>query len=390
VGADPVVIRTRALEKRYLEHVAVRALDLDVRRGEVFGLLGPNGAGKTTTILMLLGLTEPTSGSAEVLGLDPMRHPLEVKRRVGYLPDSVGFYANMTGRQNLRYTARLNGIPASEAEPRIDALLERVGLPGAADARVDTYSRGMKQRLGLADALVKEPEVVILDEPTTSIDPTGVTETLELVRELADDRGVAVMLSSHLLHQVQQVCDRIAIFARGDVVATGTVAELAQRQATGASVVIEVGADGAPDAVAATLRGVPGVTGVEPAGEDARLWAVTGEPGIRERIARALVDADQTPWHLRSRGMELGEIYERYFAAADDDRGALEPSAVASPAGEPAMPASAPSAVGTEPRSATAAATAIAPRKRTRGHRIYRAPRGASGSTEERKERSDG
>src|SRR3954447_13646642 len=141
-------IITRRLTKRYGDFVAVDALDLEVHAGEIFGLLGQNGAGKTTTILMLLGLTEPSSGAARVVGLDPARHPLEVKRRVGYLPDNVGFYDGMTGRENLRYTARLNGIPGREGERRIGEVLEQVGMSDRADTRVDTYSRGMLQRLG--------------------------------------------------------------------------------------------------------------------------------------------------------------------------------------------------------------------------------------------------
>src|SRR5690606_35147555 len=160
---------------------------------------------------MLLGLAEPTEGRAEVLGLDPRRAPLEVKRRVGYVPDAVGFYDDLTGRQNLRYTARLNRMPDDEADVRIDELLEEVGLAERGDDRVATDSRGMRQRLGVADALVKDPELLILDEPTVAIDPVGVVEILDLIRRLPD-RGVTVLLSSHLLEQVQSVCDRIGIF----------------------------------------------------------------------------------------------------------------------------------------------------------------------------------
>ncbi len=251
-------IRARALTKKYGDFIAVDRLDLTVQPGEVFGLLGPNGAGKTTTILMLLGLSEPTSGTARVLEFDPARNPIAVKRRVGYLPDNVGFYGSMTGRQNLRYTARLNRIEKHEAEERIDALLARVGLFAAADTRVDTYSRGMRQRLGLADVLVKQPSIIILDEPTTSIDPAGVEEVLVLVRELAHE-GAAILLASHLLHQVQQVCDRVGIFVAGKLVASGTTDKLAA-QASGGPVIIEVGAAPPMDAVLAAARGVAGVT----------------------------------------------------------------------------------------------------------------------------------
>ena len=176
---------------------------------------------------MLLGLSEPTHGRASVAGFDPTRQPLEVKRRVGYLPDDVGFYGEMTGAENLRYTAALNGIERRAANDRIGLLLEQVGLADAAERRVEQYSRGMRQRLGLADALVKDPSILILDEPTASIDPAGVTEVLALIQSLARDSGVTVLLSSHLLHQVHQVCDRVAIFNAGRILAQGRMSQLA-------------------------------------------------------------------------------------------------------------------------------------------------------------------
>src|SRR5689334_320469 len=182
---DPSALMvTRSLSKRYDTLVAVDHLDIEVRAGEIFGLLGQNGAGKTTTILMLLGLTEPSSGGARVAGFDPARNPIEVKRRVGYLPDAVGFYDGMTGRQNLRYTAKLNGLSGAAAEAKISEAIEHVGMSDRADSKVETYSRGMKQRLGIADALVKDPEILILDEPTTAIDPIGVIEILDMLRAL--------------------------------------------------------------------------------------------------------------------------------------------------------------------------------------------------------------
>ena len=310
-GADPldavaaeadVAIHTRGLTKRYGDFTAVDSLDLTVHQGEVFGLLGPNGAGKTTTILMLLGLSEPSAGSARVLGLDPARNPLEVKRRVGYLPDAVGFYGGLTGRENLGYTARLNGIPAAQA--------------GTADQRVETYSRGMKQRLGLADTLVKDPLIVVLDEPTTAIDPTGVAEVLELVRELAN-AGVAVLLSSHLLHQVQQVCDRVGIFVKGRLVAVGPMGALAE-QLGGGPLVIEIIPTGSTAAATDTLRQLEGVTGVETDERDPRLLLVTATRDVRADAARALAASGQPPLHLRRRGDELDEIYRRYFAAGEE------------------------------------------------------------------------
>ncbi len=305
-------IRTRGLTRRYGDLLAVDRLDLEVRPGEIFGLLGPNGAGKTTTILMLLGLSEPTAGRAEVLGMDPTRRPLEIKRRVGYLPDDVGFYDGLTGRQNLRYTARLNRLEPKAAERRIGELLELVGLAGAADRPVEGYSRGMRQRLGLADTLVKDPEVAILDEPTASIDPTGVREVLALVRSLARERGVTVLLSSHLLHQVQQICDRVAIFVDGRIVAQGPMAELAERLAS-ETLTMEVGLEAEPEVAEAALAALPGVHGVRRDERDERLWLVTGDSELRTALAGRLAERGLGVWHLRRAGDELDEIYARYF-----------------------------------------------------------------------------
>ncbi|MEA2676507.1 MAG: type transport system ATP-binding protein [Chloroflexota bacterium] len=312
IAGAPAAIRTRALTKRYGSFTAVDKLDLTIKQGEVFGLLGPNGAGKTTTILMLLGLSEPTSGTARVLDMDPARDPISVKRRVGYMPDSVGFYGAMTGRQNLRYTARLNGVPKKAAEDHIDELLVRVGLVNAADSRVETYSRGMKQRLGLADVMVKRPSIVILDEPTTAIDPAGVEDVLALIRELAHG-GAAVLLASHLLHQVQQVCDQVGIFVAGKLVASGAMDKLSGSLATG-PIEIEVGAPPPADGVRAAALKVSGVTSVDKDPRDPRLWVVRAKRDVRAELARALVEAGHAPYHLRRRGDELDEIYRRYFA----------------------------------------------------------------------------
>ncbi len=230
---------------------------------------------------MLLGLSEPTSGEASVMGLDPAWEPREVKRRVGYLPDAVGFYGGLTGRQNLRYTARLNGLREDEAETAIDEVLEQVGLTDRAPTtRSRQYSRGMRQRLGIADALVKSPDLLILDEPTTSIDPLGVVEILDLLRRLVDERGLAIMLSSHLLSQVQSVCDRIGIFDAGRLIGVGTVDELAKQFGDGTAA-IEVGLE------------LPAAADVERAGSDAARHPVGRERRSADRRQRRL--ADQRP-----------------------------------------------------------------------------------------------
>ncbi|MGH8875090.1 MAG: ABC transporter ATP-binding protein [Acidimicrobiia bacterium] len=311
VVAGEITIRTRALTKRYGDHTVVDRLDLEVASGEVFGLLGPNGAGKTTTILMLLGLSEPSGGTVRVLGLDPTRNPLEVKRRVGYLPDAVGFYDAMTGRANLRYTAQLNRIEPETTDERVDRLLAEVGLAEAADRPAGTYSRGMRQRLGIADALIKEPLVLILDEPTAAIDPEGVTEILGLIRRLADEQGVTLLLSSHLLHQVQTVCDRVAIFVAGKVVAQGATHELAA--AGRGPERVELGIDADPDRVRACLADEPSIESLQPSRTQPRLWTATVGRGSVPAVVGRLVGAGLPVWHVQRTTDQLDDIYRRYF-----------------------------------------------------------------------------
>jgi len=224
-----IVIRIEGLTKRYGTQIAVDNLNLEVAAGEIFGFLGPNGAGKTTTMLMLLGLTEPNAGTVRVFGYDPAREPLKVKEVIGYLPENVGFYEDMDARQNLRYIARLNRIPDKVSTARIDRLLKEVDLAKEADKRVGSYSKGMKQRLGIAEVLIKEPRVIFLDEPTIGLDPDGTNRMLDLIFNLSRERKITIFFSSHLLDQVQRISDRIGIMIKGKLVAAGSLAELAQR-----------------------------------------------------------------------------------------------------------------------------------------------------------------
>jgi len=219
-------IRARDLSKRYGAQLAVDHLELSVAEGEVFGFLGPNGAGKTTTLLMLLGLTEPTSGEARVLGLDPRRQPIRVKRQVGYLQENMGFYRDLDARQMLGFIAELNDLPAAEAAERAEAALAAVGLAGEASKKIGAYSRGMRQRLGLAEILLKQPRIAFLDEPTIGLDPDGTARMLEVIERLARERGMTVMLCSHLLEQVERISTRIGIMIGGRLVAQGSLGEL--------------------------------------------------------------------------------------------------------------------------------------------------------------------
>jgi len=224
---DPI-IQIRDLSKSYGSFRAVEGLNLDVYKGEIFGLLGPNGAGKTTTILMLLGLTEPSAGSVHVCGYPSTSNPIAVKRKVGYMPDSLGFYDHMTALDNLMYIARLNGLGEKEGMRRAQEMMETVGLTADKDKKTGAYSRGMKQRLGLAEVLIKEPEVIIMDEPTLGIDPSGVKDFLSLIRSLSREQGITVLLSSHHLHHVQQICDRVGIFVKGKLLAQGNIDTLSK------------------------------------------------------------------------------------------------------------------------------------------------------------------
>ncbi|MBL0740727.1 ABC transporter ATP-binding protein [Chryseolinea lacunae] len=222
------IIELRGLTKCYGSVKAVDDLNLNIQKGEIFGLLGPNGAGKTTTILMMLGLTDPTSGTAHVCGYNATTSPIPVKRKIGYMPDSLGFYDGMTALENLIYIGELNGISDSEIKDRARNVMRMVGLENEIDKKTSTYSRGMKQRLGLADVLIKQPDVLILDEPTLGIDPSGVKEFLGLIRRLSRQQGLTVLLSSHHLHHVQQVCDRVGIFVKGKLLVEGNMDTLSK------------------------------------------------------------------------------------------------------------------------------------------------------------------
>ena len=224
------VIELTGLTKKYGGFTAVNGLNLTINKKDIFGLLGPNGAGKSTTILMMLGLTEPTSGSVKVCGVDSTTHPIEVKRIVGYLPEDVGFYDDMTGIENLVYTAQLNGIPKKDAKEKAVQLLERVGLMNEGNKKAGKYSRGMRQRLGLADVLIKDPEVIILDEPTSGIDPAGVREFMDLIHQLSHEEGLTVLFSSHHLDQVQQVCNRVGLFSSDKLLADIELTELQKKE----------------------------------------------------------------------------------------------------------------------------------------------------------------
>lgn len=313
---EHTIIEISGLTKKYGDKTAVNNLNLSINQGEVFGLLGPNGAGKTTTILMLLGLTEPTSGMAEIDGLECIKNPIEVKTKVGYLPDNVGFYGDMTGRQNLRFTGRMNGLDGEELENRINELLERVGMTYAADQKTGTYSRGMRQRLGVADVLMKDPKVIIMDEPTLGIDPEGMRELLVLIRKLSREDGRTILISSHQLYQIQQICDRVGIFVDGNLIACGKISELGKQVQKENQYRLELMAQPLDDRLLMMLKGQNGVEKIEKEGD---MFIVQSTTDLRRELAEYLVTSGYTILHMHQRGGDLDEIYRLYFEKAGQD-----------------------------------------------------------------------
>ncbi len=305
---DDYVIEAKDLTKRYGDFVAVNSLNLQVKRGEVYGILGPNGSGKTTTILMLLGLTEPTSGWVRVLGFDPARQPLSLKAHVGYLPDEVGFYGGMTAVENLAYIARLNGLRRAEADRRIASVLERMGLQDVADHKVRTFSRGMRQRLGVAELLLKQPEIIIMDEPTLGLDPEAAHQFLGIIRNLASE-GITILLASHLLHQVQETCDRVGLFYQGQIVLEGSVAQLA-RQVLGGAYRVNIGVEQPTEAITAALQALPGVTRVH---HDGKFYVLEASEDVRADAAAAVIHKGGRLQQMDVVSANLDEIYESYF-----------------------------------------------------------------------------
>jgi ABC-2 type transport system ATP-binding protein len=229
MAAQPV-IETQHLTKRYGTTTAVDDLSLTIRAGEIFGFLGPNGSGKTTTLLMLLGLTEPTSGSATVAGYNPTKEATKVKRMVGYIPENIGFYEDMNGIENLQFIARLNTITDALSTPKIDEALERVGLKEDATKKVAAFSRGMRQRLAIAEILVKEPKIAFLDEPTLGLDPEGTNLIIDYIQGLSRESNMTILLSSHDLTQVQKIANRIGIMIHGKLIAEGPIEKLAHEK----------------------------------------------------------------------------------------------------------------------------------------------------------------
>ncbi len=308
------IIKLKGLTKRYGNFIAVDHLDLTINKGEVFGLLGPNGAGKSTTILMLMGLTEPSEGSVSVCDIDPVNRPVDVKRRVGYLPEDVGFYEKHTGLENLIFTAQLNGMSRADATEKASKLIERVGLAEHANKKAGVYSRGMRQRLGLADVLIKDPEVIILDEPILGIDPYGVREFLELIIRLSKEEGITVLFSSHHLYQVQQVCDRVGLFVNGKLLAEGKISALSQKLFGNSPYTIELGVAGkAVNGSASPQKILKGIEGVSSVKDEKGKMLIECSRDVTPEISKKIIDSGYYITSLSKKEYGLDDIYYHYF-----------------------------------------------------------------------------
>ena len=311
--ASNLVVETKNLTKIYDDTTAVDKLNLKIRQGDLFGFLGPNGAGKTTTILMMLGLTEPTSGSVHVGGYNSTREPLKVKSISGYVPEKVGFYENLTATYNLAYIARLNNLPDDVVEKRVKETLQIVGLADKAEQAVGEFSKGMKQRLALADVLIKQPKIAILDEPTAGIDPEGINQLLDLIAKIARDREMTVIMSSHQLNQVQRICNQVGIMVQGRLLVQGAPDQLGQESKDRSQFSIELKLTEITQQIIDAIQKVKGVTTVTRT--DDKL-VVGCEKDLRPQIARAIVEADGLLIEMKIQSYALEDIYLKYFKEA--------------------------------------------------------------------------
>jgi ABC-2 type transport system ATP-binding protein len=304
------VIETKNLTKIYGKKTAVDKLNLKIEEGEIYGFLGPNGAGKTTTILMLMGLTEPSSGTIKICGYAPNRDPLKIKKLVGYLPEKVGFYDDLTAGENLAYTAQLNGARLKELNNRVSEALDSVGLIDMKDKKVGTFSHGMKQRLGIADVMIKRPKVIIFDEPTSGIDPQGVDEVLTLIKELGKKK-ISALISSHQLHHIEAVCSKVAILAEGKLVVEGPISKLGKEAIAGGKFNIELIASPVNHKLIEALEKIPHVIKVETKTEETLI--ITSNEDVRKEISKAVFESGSLLSGMKIEEYSLEQIYLKYF-----------------------------------------------------------------------------
>lgn len=304
------MIKVEGLTKRYARHVAVDHISFEVAKGQIVGFLGPNGAGKTTTMRMLTCFLPPTEGSAEVAGFDVIEKPMEVKRRIGYLPETPPLYPEMEVGEYLDFVARIKGLPSAGRQARIDEVMGRCAVADMRNREIGKLSKGYKQRVGLAQAILHNPDVLILDEPTSGLDPAQINETRALIRELAGDH--TIVLSTHILPEVEQICERVIIIAKGKLVATDTVANLTTNLRGAETIALEVSGPGEAE-IRERLDRIPGILRVTGSTERDGRWRVTVEADkekhVRPEIARAMIGSGWELYELHGVSLSLEDIF---------------------------------------------------------------------------------
>ncbi|MGD1818699.1 MAG: ABC transporter ATP-binding protein [Pleomorphochaeta sp.] len=309
------VLQINNLTKKYSnEFTAVDKLNLNLNKGEIFGLLGPNGSGKTTTLLMILGLIEPTEGEIEVLGLNPLTDPLKVKSRIGYLPDSVGFYEDLNAYENIEYTSKLLNIPKETRDKTIVETLEKMGLKERMYEKVSTYSHGMKQRLGLCEIIIKHPEIAILDEPTQGLDPKSIKDFLDIIKNLNEEEKMTILISSHQLNEVQYICDNVGLFSKGKLLAKGSVKNLS-KQIYGEDYLIEL-----------DISSRKNISNLLKKNEDIKnfvvkdgIWHLSCTKDIRSDLVNSLVENNININKIATYEHSLDEVYNQYYKGGVDE-----------------------------------------------------------------------
>ena len=323
------MIKVEGLTKRYARTVAVDNISFEVGKGKIIGFLGPNGAGKTTTMRVLTCYLPPTDGTASVAGFDVMKQPLEVKRRIGYLPEAPPLYPEMEVVEYLDFVARIKGIPRSEIKQRVDNVIQRCAIGDVRTKLLGKLSKGYRQRVGLAQAIIHNPDVLVLDEPTAGLDPKQIIETRQLIKSLAGDH--TIILSTHILPEVEQTCQEVIIINRGKLVATDSVENLTRRLRGSEAVAVEVESRDAaldPAAVRRRLEQVPGVSRVIPKAEDGKRCSFEVESlqgrSVRAEVARAIVEAGWNLTELRPIAFSLEEIFLQLTAKEEAAEGSAQ------------------------------------------------------------------
>ena len=304
------VIETFDLTKRYGDFTAVDSLDMAVQKGEIFGFLGPNGAGKTTTILMLMGLSVPTSGNATVAGYDIIESSKDIRRVASVLPEYSSLYGELTAFQNLEYVGKLNDLTKEVRGERIGEMLEIVGMSEWADEKYEKFSRGMKQRVGIAAALVKQPKLIFLDEPTLGLDPVGTKEVWELIIRLNREQGLTVVLTSHMLNEVQMTCDRVGIINKGKLIVVETLENLTKDMTGGEERNVEFMLSEVPQGLVGDLEAIDGVKSVTR--ESDHLLVYGGNESDYE-VSKTITEQGAVILLMRPKEYSLEEIFMKYY-----------------------------------------------------------------------------